>query len=99
MTYVTNNNVRDRNLFDLALPYNCELVLALYPALQAAELPLLGVIIEGSHDNNDYDRDEDGQALDPSILGLILIDQGFCKGVKKEVKTSDIYVGRSKKER
>ncbi len=59
------------HLHGLPAPDDVEGLLALYPVLQSPELPLLGPVVEGSHQHHDDHGDQDGHALDP--LGVLLL--------------------------
>ena len=72
---VTNDDLADKDLAALASPQNGEFVLALDATLQSAELSLLGIIIEGSYQDDDYDGYQNGEALDPFVRLVFLVGQ------------------------
>ena len=78
---ITDHQVPDLYLRRLPAPDDAEDLLALDAVLEAAELLLLRPVVEGRHQDDDDDRDEDGRALDPRRV-LILLD---CNGIHKFV--------------
>lgn len=64
----------------LTAPDDAEDLLALDAILEAAELLLLGPVVEGRHEDDDDDRDEDGRALDPRGV-LLLLDRAVFPGI------------------
>lgn len=75
---VADDNFTDKDLAALASPQNGEFVLALDSALQSAELSLLGIIIEGSYQDDDYDGYQNGEALDPFVRLVLLVAYLIC---------------------
>jgi hypothetical protein len=47
-----------------------ERLLALDPVLEAPELFLFRPVVEGGHEDNDDDGDQNGHALDPAVVLL-----------------------------
>ena len=78
---ITDHQVPDLYLRRLTAPDDAEGLLALNAVLEAAELLLLGPVVEGGHEHDDDDRDEDGGALDPRGV-LVLLD---CNGCNRNV--------------
>ena len=78
---ITDHQVPDLYLRRLPAPDDAEDLLALDAVLEAAELLLLRPVVEGRHQHDDDDRDEDSRALDPRRV-LILLD---CNGIHKFV--------------
>ena len=72
------NDVSDDELADLDLlcgpgADDIEGLLTLDAILEAAELLLLGPVIEGSDQDDNNDGDQDGQTLNPAMLVLLLL--------------------------
>lgn len=72
---VAHDNLADEDLAALASAQNGEFVLAFDSALQSAELSLLGVIIKGSNQDDDYDGNKNCQAFDPFVRLVLLVDE------------------------
>lgn len=72
---VADDDLADEDLVALAAAHHGELVLALDAALQSAELSLLGIIIEGSYQDDDDDGYQNGEALDPLVRLALLVTQ------------------------
>ena len=62
---VTNDEFSDLYLDGFAPADHVEGLLALDPVLEAPELTLLGPVVEGGHEHDDDDGDQDGETLDP----------------------------------
>ena len=63
---ISDQNIADWDLDDLSGSYCGETVLVLDLRLEPSELFLLPPIVEGRHQNDDDDRTEDSNALDPT---------------------------------
>ena len=81
---VANDDLADKDLAALASPQNGEFVLALDATLQSAELSLLGIIIEGSYQDDDYDGYQNGEALDPFVRLVFLVGQFIYWQTKRQ---------------
>lgn len=84
MADVADDNLADKDLAALASAQNGEFVLALDPALQSAELSLLGVIIKGSNQDDDYDGYKNCQAFDPFMRLVLLVTELICEKWRKK---------------
>lgn len=73
LAYVSNDDFADEYLAAFAPAYDGELVFALDAALQPAELSLLGIIIEGSYQDDDNDGYQNGETLDPFVRLILLV--------------------------
>ena len=91
MANVANDDFADEYLAAFASAQHGELVLALDAVLQSAELFLLGVIVEGSHKDDDYDGDQNGEALDPLVRFILLMTFYKSKSGNKTIKSIEIY--------
>ena len=69
---IADHQVADLYLRRLAAADDAEGLLALDAVLEAAELLLLGPVVEGRHQHDDDHRDEDGRALDPRGVLVLL---------------------------
>lgn len=72
---VSDDDLSDKDLAALAPAQDGELVLALDAALQSAKLSLLGIIIEGSYQDDDDDGYQNGEALDPLVRLVLRVAQ------------------------
>ena len=77
---IADHQVADLYLRRLAAADDAEGLLALDAVLEAAELLLLGPVVEGGHEDDDDDRDEDSRALDPRGV-LLLLDRAVFPGI------------------
>lgn len=75
---VSHHHLGHGDLDHLAFADDGELLLLLDATLQPAELLLLGPVVEGRHQDDDDDREQDGGALDPTGLGLALVLHASC---------------------
>ena len=75
---VADDDLTDENLVALAATQDREFVLALDAALQPAELPLLGVVVEGRHEDDDDDRYQNGQAFNPFVVFALFVSEFLC---------------------
>ena len=69
---IADHQVADLYLRRLSAADDAEGLLALDAVLEAAELLLLGPVVEGRHQHDDDHRDEDGSALDPRGVLVLL---------------------------
>ena len=75
---VTDDDFADEDLAALGAADDGELVLALDAALQSAELPLFGVVVEGRDEDDDDDRYQNGQSFDPFVRLALLVSELLC---------------------
>ena len=78
----------------LRAPDDAERLLALDAVLEAAELLLLRPVVEGRHQHDDDDRDEDGGALDPRRVLVLLGCSGQSGAVSwfKQKWRKELYI-------
>lgn len=72
---VADYQLADLNLLCSSLANHIERLFALNSILQSSKLLLLRPIIEGRDENNNDDGNENGTALDPSVLVFLLLDK------------------------
>lgn len=69
---VSHHDLRHRQLDELTIPDDGELLLQLDAALQPPELLLFAPVIEGCHEDHNDHRGEDGCPLDPAGFSFLL---------------------------
>ena len=72
---VAYEDLADEDLVALAAADHGEFVLALDAALQPAKLSLLGIIVEGSYQDDNDDGYQNGETFNPLVRLVLLVAQ------------------------
>lgn len=85
---VAHNDLANEDLVALTATHDRKFVLTLDAALQSTKLPFLGVVVEGSHEDDNDDRYQNGQPFNPFVVFIFFMPKFLCKNfnVKKTKK-------------